>query len=124
MFRKLVENQQPRLPLLPASPGQVLPSQLPPLGPTERLIQSLEGLKSNHQPRYTDLHLKERPKHNLRRHEQRPSRHIISPKATAVLPPSITATSPRVVPRERRQSVIAKEEAAQPLVLKPPTSPP
>jgi hypothetical protein len=42
--------------------------------------------------------------------------HIMSPKATAVLPPSITATSPRVLPRERRQSVIAKEEAAQPIV--------
>ena len=50
--------------------------------------------------------------------------HIMSPKATAALPPSITATSPRVLPRERRQSVIAKEEAAQPIVLKTPTSPP
>ena len=48
---------------------------------------------------------------------------IMSPKVSAVLPSSITAT-PRVAPRERRQSVIAREEAAQPLILKPPTSPP
>ena len=43
--------------------------------------------------------------------------HIMSPKASVVLPPSI-------VSRPRRQSTIAKEEAAQPFVLKPPTSPP
>jgi DEP domain-containing protein 5 len=46
----------------------------------------------------------------------------MSPKAAATLPPRIS--SPNAVPRTRRQSTIAKEEAAQPFVLKPPTSPP
>jgi DEP domain-containing protein 5 len=53
--------------------------------------------------------------------------HVLSPKAAAVLPASITAPSPSLsMPhqRTRRQSTIAKEEAAQPFVLKPPTSPP
>ena len=43
--------------------------------------------------------------------------HIMSPKTSVALPPS-------VVSRPRRQSTIAKEEAAQPFILKPPTSPP
>src|SRR6202035_633868 len=42
--------------------------------------------------------------------------------ATATLPPRIS--SPTAVPRTRRQSTIAKEEAAQPFILKTPTSPP
>lgn len=52
--------------------------------------------------------------------------HVMSPKAAAVLP-SITTTStpPSMFPqRTRRSSTIAREEAAQPFVLKPPTSPP
>ena len=48
--------------------------------------------------------------------------HVMSPKAAATLPPRIS--SPTAVPRTRRQSTIAKEEAAQPFILKPPTSPP
>ena len=43
--------------------------------------------------------------------------HMMSPRASVALPPSI-------VSRPRRQSTIAKEEAAQPFILKPPTSPP
>ena len=48
--------------------------------------------------------------------------HIMSPKASAALPPTVTTTPP--TPRTRRSSTIAKEEAAQPFVLKPPTSSP
>ena len=43
--------------------------------------------------------------------------NVMSPRASAVLPPSM-------ISRPRRQSTIAKEEAAQPFILKPPTSPP
>jgi DEP domain-containing protein 5 len=45
--------------------------------------------------------------------------HIMSPKTSAVLPQNIAPA-----PRTRRQSAIAKEEAAQPFIRKAPTSPP
>lgn len=48
--------------------------------------------------------------------------HVISPRIPATLPPRMS--SPTAAPRTRRQSTIAKEEAAQPFTLKPPTSPP
>jgi hypothetical protein len=48
--------------------------------------------------------------------------HVMSPKTPSTVPPRMS--SPTVAPRTRRQSTIAKEEAAQPFTLKPPTSPP
>lgn len=47
---------------------------------------------------------------------------ILSPRASATMPPIIT--SPQPTTRARRQSTIAKEEAAQPFILKPLISPP